>query len=428
MLKTLKSFCQLYGYHRNFKQKSYKKVQTRLRWRFQQFITQVMLKSEYYGKVGMALSGDPFCLESWPVLTKDEYINNFNRIVTDSNLSTARLSHFISQAQGQHDLLDDKYIVLHTSGTSGQMAYFAYTYEEWLKGGLLATRISPIWPPRKRVAYVAATDGHYTGITLMRNSEVGINKLWYNVLPIDTNMPTADIVEQLNGFQPRILAGYAQTLVELSRHPALSISPKLLVSSGEMLSKEHFNELRKRFGVPINNVYASTECQYMGCSYDGEPMVLFEDNLIIEVFPDCTLITNLNNQTTPLVRYKLEDVLQLRNLPGHNKGFRTVQPVVARDEEMLRLRDNTGQMSFIHPIVFAELHVPGLIRWQVRPIGERGFDILVEVSDAAAIAGLRRKVNKILAGKLMQSVKLKIRRVRKIEPESGGKFKLIKTD
>lgn len=380
-----------------------------------------MLRSPYYQWIGSHLDR-PLDLQQWPILKREQYVEQFDQIVTDRALNATKLEQFVKRTDNPHSLLDGKYIVLHTSGTSGELAYFPYRIEDWLKGGLLATRVAPLWPPRKRVAYVAATSGHYAGISLTLNSKVGTNKLWYDVRPVEINQPQSRIVRQLNDFQPYVLSGYARPLAQLAREKSLKINPRLVVSSGEMLSASNFQLLKSRFNCQVNNVYASTECQYIGCSRDGFPMQLFEDDLIIELFPDKTLITNMNNKTAPLIRYQMNDILEPECFID---GLRFVQPIVARQEEMLELRTDAGNLESIHPIVLAELHVPGLRKWQFQRESESSFKVFIEADGDHITGSLRDEIQRILYLKGMSSVRFTIIRQDSIPQGNGGKFKLV---
>ncbi|HEY0161806.1 MAG TPA: hypothetical protein VGB69_03945, partial [Edaphobacter sp.] len=80
-------------------------------------------------------------------------------------------------------------MVVHTSGTSGEVVFCAYNKFEWLNGWLRNFRIFPFSPFKKHV-FLGAVTGHYTGISqhltidwlglsaLTKSSFLDINTPW----------------------------------------------------------------------------------------------------------------------------------------------------------------------------------------------------------------------------------------------------------
>jgi phenylacetate-coenzyme A ligase PaaK-like adenylate-forming protein len=70
----------------------------------------------------------------FPVLTKKQLMQNFDQIVTDRSITRQRIADFLSRSTDPLELLDHRYHVLHTSGTSGEVGYFVYSQNDWARG------------------------------------------------------------------------------------------------------------------------------------------------------------------------------------------------------------------------------------------------------------------------------------------------------
>jgi hypothetical protein len=62
----------------------------------------------------------------FPVLTKAMLMTNYDDIVTDRLISKQVIADFLGKPSDPKELLFDKYVVLHTSGTSREVGYFVY--------------------------------------------------------------------------------------------------------------------------------------------------------------------------------------------------------------------------------------------------------------------------------------------------------------
>jgi phenylacetate-CoA ligase len=370
------------------------------------------------------------------VLTKADAMRHFDRLVTDPRITRARVSEFLARSTDPQELLDGRYHVLHTSGTSGTVGYYVYSHESWIRGASHTMRVSPLrW--RLRTAFVAATRGHFAGASLMLTGNHGTNAALFDVRTFDVGQPMPQLVEALNTFQPQVLTGYAavlKVLAEAQLRGDLRIRPIQIGNGGEPLPPTTKSLLERVFQVPVLNAYASSEHLYMGMTFPGvEGMHLMEDELIFECGPDHTCVTNLFNHTMPLIRYRMDDVLVPAAGPGSPFPYRRVSEVVGRTEDALVFTNRHGQHDFIHPIVLVELVVPGLDAWQIVVEGELSFRFRARLDPGLAAPErdvcrrrLHARLDAILAEKDMAHVRFLIEEVDAlaIDPRTG-KFRLV---
>jgi phenylacetate-CoA ligase len=398
-------------------------------------------RSPYYRDVMRARGMNPAtCMvEQFPVLTKRDVLENFDSIVTNRRVTTDNVRAFLAKSKDPTERMAGRYHVLHTSGSSGEVGLFVYSGNDWARGLAQVSRLHRIGGWRRRVAYFGAVNGHFGGVSIMSSAFYAVPRMLYDMLLCDINTPLAPIVEQLNRFQPHMVGGYAtglKILAEQQRAGRLRIAPVTLFSSGEPLGSDDRAMIERTFRARCLNVYATTEHLFMGASApDGRGIRLLEDDLIFELKPDCTYVTNLFNYTLPLIRYQLSDVLTALPVGAANGPYRRINEVVGRSELVPWFRNEAGQLDFISPLVIVELYVPGVRRFQMELVDERSFVFRYSVDPgltaearSTARSALRAALADILSRKHMASVRFDLIAVDDIpiDPRTG-KFKLIRT-
>ncbi len=427
----------LWDHHRNLRISREKLEAAQLK-KFRRLVSFVQRHSPYYRAIIDQHGINPAtCLPTdFPVLTKHDVIKHFDAIVTDRRITRDLIADFLAQSTDPQELFEGHFHALHTSGTSGTVGYFVFSHEAWIKGSSHAVRAAPLrW--RRRTAFVAATRGHFAGASLILTGNHGTNNLFYDVRTFDVGRPMSEIIAELNKFQPHVLSGYGtvlKVLGEAQERGELRIRPSHVGNGGEPLLPETKACLERAFHVPVMNAYASSEHLYMGMTLPGsDGMHLLEDDLIFELKPDHTCVTNLFNETMPLIRYRMDDVL-VPDLNGStNLPFTKVKEIVGRCEDALIFTNRHGREDFIHPIVIVELIVSGLNAWQIVLESKTSFRFRAKL-DAGQTAGerqatcgrIRDRMNTILAEKEMGNVSFEIEEVESLDIDPvTGKFRLV---
>lgn len=406
--------------------------------KFRRIVAYAQRHSPYYRAIIEQRKIDPArCVPTdFPVLTKMDVIRHFDELVTDRRITREQITEFLATSTNPAEMFEGRYHVVHTSGTSGTVGYFVFSHRAWIKGSVHVVRVSPLrW--RRRTAFIAATRGHFAGASLMLTGNEGSNWFFYDVRAFDVGQPLSQVIEELNRFQPKMLCGYAtmlKVLAEAQERGELHIQPTQLGSGGEPLLPEVKAYLERVFKVRVFNDYASSEHLHMAMTLPGEDgMFLMEDELIFELHDDHTCVTNLFNETMPLIRYRMDDVLVPDPDRSSRYPFTRVKEIVGRNEDTLRFRNLHGLEDFIHPIVIVEFIVSGLHGWQVVLESETSFRFRAQL-DVSLTPGEREvtlerihgKLSAILAEKEMSNVRFQIDRVDtlEIDPHSG-KFRLV---
>jgi phenylacetate-coenzyme A ligase PaaK-like adenylate-forming protein len=406
--------------------------------RFRALVAYVKQHSPHYGAIITERGINPTtCVPTdFPVLTKSEMISRFDEIVTDRRITRARIAEFLNHSKDPRDLLDDEFHVLHTSGSSGTVGYYVYSHPEWIRGTTHMIRALPLgW--RRKTAYVAATRGHFGGVSLVLTGTQGLNRLFYRVRTYDIGRPTSEIVRGLNEFQPQAVSGYAailKLLAEAQDRGELRIKPTRIVNGGEPLLSDVKAYIERVFGVRVTNLYVASEHLTMGLTLPGEDgMFLMEDELIFELHDDHVCVTNLFNYTQPLIRYRMNDVLRPDRAAPNRYPLTRVKEVVGRYDDALVFTNRHGEDDFIHPNVIVELLVPGLNAWQIVLLDKTSFRFrarlerdLTPDQRADTFRRIRETMNGILGEKAMDNVQFDIEEVESlaIDPATG-KFRMV---
>jgi phenylacetate-CoA ligase len=218
------------------------------------------------------------------------------------------------------------------------------------------------------------------------------------------SLPVAEIVRRLNAAQPPNLLAYAAKLAELAREQRdgrLQLNLRSVASFAEAISMPERIAVTEAFGVPVIDLFASTE-GLVGHSEPGETVLTFAgDTCIAECVddegcpvPDGTtsstvLVTNLHNLTQPIIRYELTD----RFTPaGTSESGALRASVEGRSDDLFRYLE-----ASVHPFVIGAplLHAPAVREFQVRQT-ELGADIAAvidgEFDPSAMVATVRRNL------------------------------------
>jgi phenylacetate-CoA ligase len=392
--------------------------------KFRELVRHANARSPYYRRIVAERGIDvPRCVPGdFPVLTKSLLMRHFDEIVTVPGVTKQTIAEFLTRSKNPAERFLGKYRVIHTSGSSGEVGYFVYSPQDWARG--LAMRPRGAMPTRKRkgkfrIAYFAATDGHYAGVTMMQALGSGLARFFVELKLLEVNSPLADTIAALNEFEPDMLVGYTtalKILAEQQRTGVLALRHLIYIATaGEVTTPADRAFLEQTFGCPLTNTYGSSEHLGMGGSPPGSSsIVLYDDDLIFEFYEDHSVITNLFNYTLPLIRYRMADILRPVE-SGSHAPYLVIESLVGRNELQPVFRNRDGVEDFISPHTINEIFVAGVTRLQLQLTGADEFRFAVcldtaldAVARAAAIEGVAQRLCDILLRKRMDNVRFSV--------------------
>jgi phenylacetate-coenzyme A ligase PaaK-like adenylate-forming protein len=362
--------------------------------------------------------------QDFPLLTKSILMANFDDIVTVPGLTKRAIAEFLTRSKDPAERMLGRYRVIHTSGSSGEVGYFVYSPEDWIRGSMVPRSRRPRMTKKRtrrgrfRLAYFGAIDGHYAGVTMVSSLQSGVARLFVEVRAYEVNSPLADVIDQLNEFEPEFLAGYTtalKILADKQRAGVLRLNLLGVGTAGEVTTEGDRAILQQSFDCKVINTYGCSEHLGMGSSLPGgSEIVLTDHELIYEFFEDHSVITNLFNYTLPLIRYRMADIL--RPVPaGSHSPYLVIESLVGRNELQPVFKNRNGSDDFVSPHTINEVFVAGVTRFQMHLLGDTEFRFLVCLDErlgpderAACVAAVERRLREILAKKLMDNVRFTV--------------------
>lgn len=276
--------------------------------------------------------GDNFSLEDLPPTNKVAMMENFDTWITDSNITMERINEFTKDIENVGRMIDDKYLIFKTSGSTGNPATILYDKRNIdVASAVAAFRtfarkedFKKFMKNGKRTAGVFANYGFYLACGMSRYLQLQMPRK-KNKITVDVNAPEEQIIKELNEFNPSMLSGYPSNLALLSNFKELTINPDVVITGGELLTDEIRSKLEEKFGCYVQTHYSCTEAGEVACECSEKHLHINEDWVIVEpvdknnnpvgfgVRSDKVLITNLSNYIQPFIRYELTDRIIVHN-------------------------------------------------------------------------------------------------------------------
>lgn len=332
--------------------------------------------SPFYQRFHKGLFDSP--LAELPVLTKATAMENFDKLATDPAIRLKDVrTHMANDREGKRFL--SRYWVTATSGSTGTPGVFLFNRDEWATVVATLGRAHewagvPMTPShRMKMASVASMNigsPWHMGAQVANTFQSKWMRAWMPTLSFDAAQPLAEIVRQLNDWQPHMLAGYAsmmRILADEQLSGRLHIQPHMIIPGSEVLTDETRRRIEAAWGHPPFNAYGATEggAGLAAETSDHNGMYVYEDNVIFEVvdeqyrpvppgtYGDKVLITTLFSRTQPLIRYELSDSVRLSTEPGSlHLPFARIDGIQGRTEDILHLPAISGGEVAVHPITF----------------------------------------------------------------------------
>ena len=282
-------------------------------------------KSPFYRKL-YADIGDDFSLEELPPVSKPELMAHFDEVLTDRNITMARIDAFTQDLDHIGRMIDDKYLIFKTSGSTGNPAVVLYDKQNIdVSSAVAAVRtfarkndLKKFIKHGKKTAGVFADYGFYLACGMSRYLQLKMPRRKTKIT-VDVNAPEADIIKRLNDFQPAMLSGYPSNLALLADFEELNIKPDVVITGGELLTDVIRKKLERKFSCYVQTHYSCTEGGEIACECEEKHLHINEDWVIVEPvsfdnapvpfgeMSDKVLITNLSNYIQPFIRYELTD-------------------------------------------------------------------------------------------------------------------------
>lgn len=289
--------------------------------------------SPYYQALYAGI-GEDFRLEELPATNKPEMMSRLDDVFTDRQITMKRIHAFTEDIGNVGGMIDGKYLVFKTSGSTGHPATVLYDKEAIdVASAVAACRTfarkedyKAFMKHGKKTAGVFANYGFYLACGMSRYLQLRMP--WKQTkITVDVNAPEEEIIGQLNAFQPAMLSGYPSNLALLADYPELNIKPDVIITGGELLTDEIRRKLYERFGCYVQTHYSCTEGGEIACECSEGHLHINEDWVIVEpvdkdnhpvgpgVQSDKVLITNLSNYIQPFIRYELTDRIIVHDEP-----------------------------------------------------------------------------------------------------------------
>ena len=398
--------------------------------------------SPYYREL-FAEVGEEFRLEDLPPTSKPEMMANFDRVLTDSAITMRRIEEYTKDPDHIGRMIDGKYLVFKTSGSTGNPAVVLYDKPSIAVSSAVAALrtfarhedFKAFMRHGKKTAGVFADHGFYLACGMSRYLQLKMPGRQTKIT-VDVNAPEAQIIEELNAFAPAMLSGYPSNLALLADAEELRIHPDVVITGGELLTEAIKGKLKNKFSCTVQTHYSCTEAGEIACECREGHLHINEDWVIVEpvdrdgkpvgdgVLSDRVLVTNLANRIQPFIRYELTDRIIVHSEPcscGRNTHWLEIE---GRTDDTLVL-DNGVKVAPMSLYRILE-EVKGVRRFQLVQTDPDTLELRLICEDPdAAFAEAERELQAFFADRGVTN--LKIRRSKQMpqaDPVSG-KFKHV---
>ena len=288
-------------------------------------------RSPFYQRL-YADIGDDFSLTDLPPVSKPELMAHFDEVLTDRSMTMERIDSFTRDIDNIGRMIDDKYLIFKTSGSTGNPAVVLYDKQNIdVSSAVAAFRtfarkedLHKFTGHGKKTAGVFADYGFYLACGMSRYLQLKMPRQKTKIT-VDVNASETDIIKKLNDFQPAMLSGYPSNLALLADFEELNIHPDVVITGGELLTDDIRRKLERKFSCYVQTHYSCTEGGEIACECEEKHLHINEDWIIVEPvdsnnapvpfgeMSDKVLITNLSNYIQPFIRYELTDRVIVHN-------------------------------------------------------------------------------------------------------------------
>jgi phenylacetate-CoA ligase len=270
-------------------------------------------------------------LPSLAILTKDEMMREFDRVLTVPGLTRARVAEHIDSLDGDK-YLDGEYRAIVSSGYTGTAAFHVYGWDAFVTFVMQGSR----WTGRRGehpdavlAQCFSCSARHESGAFYAFSSFEGGGPTSHC---FDATLPLDEIVDRLNNIRPAVqaLQGWPSLIWELAaeaKQGRLTIKPTWVSVAGELCTEPVREAVRSAWGVEASEFWGCSEGTYAFPCGVGEGKHVADDLVILEpadadgnVVPygqpaERLLLTNLFNLAQPLIRYDLKDAVTMTDEP-----------------------------------------------------------------------------------------------------------------
>jgi phenylacetate-CoA ligase len=334
--------------------------------------------SPFYSRLYRRLPLQGLQLAELPSVDKATVMRHFDDVVTQPDVTRATAEAFAANPQHVGQLLQGRYAVFSSSGTSGTPGCFVHDADALavydalesqrgrsarLPGDLLRWMLEG-----ERYALVAATGGHFASVTTVERIRRWLPWIDTRVRTLSLLQPLGQLVAELNAYRPTILATYP-TAVDVLAHEQQAGRLRLALAEvwtgGEVLAEPTRARVQDAFGCAVRNAYGASEFLPIAWQCTRGALHVNADWVILEpvdsrgrpvepgVRSTSVLLTNLANRVQPLIRYNLGDAITVH--PGRCPcgSAMPVVTVVGRCDDVLHLPARGGGEVAIVPLALA---------------------------------------------------------------------------
>ncbi len=209
---------------------------------------------------------------------------------------------------------------------------------------------------------------------------------------------------------------------------------KVIQAVGETLSDASRHRIETGFGVPVKNLYSTTEAGYMATSCpQGPGLHVHAENVILEVLdadnqpcqPGQTgrlVLTALHNYRAPFLRYDILDEVTLAPGPCPcGRGLPLLTRIDGRLHPLLYLPG--GKRKAVSGLYLEIRKVGGVHQFQII---QRGVDhvILRVVPDRSWSPDHAERMRAVVQHEFETPIRVDVEMKERLEPTSGGKVKI----
>lgn len=163
----------------------------------------------------------------------------------------------------------------------------------------------------------------------------------YNIIPINAQF----YYDQINKFQPFAIEGYPSSLYTLAlilRDAGLKLSIPIAFTSSETLHNFQRSVIEEQFGTEIFDWYGMTEgCIALDETANHNGYYEIPGYSINEYREDGVLCTSLINDAFPLIRYRVNDIIEIMDVKSEKNQQNIVKSIEGRKEDYILCKDGS---------------------------------------------------------------------------------------